>query len=171
MAPKRSLTLEQKEAKDAYRRKWRAENKEKESQQRKTRRAKNKDRINAAQREYRGENAAAIAEYYRARRSTPRGRAGQLVNIAQHRARQAGLPLDITIPFILKLVNEAVALGHVTCEHDKPDTASLDQIVAGAGYVQTNVQIVPAWYNYAKHDFKATELLDAMSRWRLVYGS
>lgn len=93
-----------------------------------------------------------------------------LLLAAEYRSERLGAPCDITYDFVLALLSDALALGIVTCEAHKPDTASIDQVIAGKGYTKGNIQIVPWWYNAAKHEFSAKELHEAMSRWRLVYG-
>lgn len=129
-----------------------------------------KAKIRATQQRWNAANPGNSTRRAQAFRSTLEGRANTLAYSAQTRSKQWQTFCDVTTEFLLPLLEEAIAAGIVTCDSKKPDTASIDRIDASKGYVQGNVQIVPWWYNAAKHDFKAEDLHVAMLNWRLVHG-
>lgn len=105
-----------------------------------------------------------------AKRATISGRVKDMLARARWVSSHKGRPFDLTYDFVARELRHALAAGVVTCESNRPDTASLDQIEPAGGYTQENVQVVPQWYNQAKHDFAAVDLHRAMENWRLVYG-
>lgn len=94
------------------------------------------------------------------------GRARRLFNKATYRAQSLGVGCDLTYEFVLAKLTERYALGDISLESDRPDTASLDQRVAGLGYLQDNIQVVPWWYNAAKNRFTTEELTAAIESWQ-----
>lgn len=88
-----------------------------------------------------------------------------LLRSANNRCKKLNLPFDLSLFWITQKVQEAVDAGLVTCETHNPMNASIDQIIPGKGYTQGNVQIVPAWYNFAKQDYPEKELLTAIDKW------
>ena len=99
-------------------------------------------------------------------------RLAQVWSNAHQRARHKGAPFDISLAYVLQLwdtQNGACALsgrrmllppppaGATTALKDSP---SLDQIVAGGGYVHGNVQLVTTQCNLAKSTLNMREFVD-----------
>lgn len=94
-----------------------------------------------------------------------RGRTYQLLKAAQARAMKSGALFTLNLDAMQRLVGEAVAAGRVTLDANHPESASLDRINCREGYRPENVQVVPAWYNFAKNKFDEAELRQAIFRW------
>jgi hypothetical protein len=94
---------------------------------------------------------------------TVKGTARKLLRSAVKRAEKKGLPCTIVQQDLIPLIEAALAAGHVTLSGG-PRQASLDQRIAGAGYVLPNLRIVPAWFNYARHRWDDDELYSAMRK-------
>jgi hypothetical protein len=134
------------------------------------RHAANRERSRAVSAAWKAANPEKNRAAVKARRATPYGKARQLLNTAAYVSRRDGRPFNLTHEYLERLLLAALASGAVTCEGNRPDTASIDQIVPSGGYIQGNVQIVPWWYNAAKHDFTAEALHEAMDKWRVANG-
>lgn len=132
------------------------------------RHAQNREHSRAVSAAWKAANPEKNRAAVRARRAKPYGKARQLLNTAAYVSRQENRPFDLTHNFVLELLRAALATGAMTCEANRPDTVSIDQIRPGEGYTQANVQIVPWWYNAAKHDFTTEALHEAMERWRIA---
>jgi hypothetical protein len=72
------------------------------------------------------------------------------------------------LDFVEKELAIAEALGLVTRETRCPDTASLDQIIPGKGYTESNTQIAPMCVNFAYHDFDKSSVDEVLTRY-LMY--
>lgn len=79
--------------------------------------------------------------------------------------------LDYGIEHLGCLLKEAIRKGAVSATTKQPDSASVDQIVAGLGYHRANIQIVPLWWNYAKHVWETEALNAAIAKWQRARGS
>jgi hypothetical protein len=101
----------------------------------------------------------AVAKAYNLR---PKGAAYLLWKHARRGPRQP-VPFSITRGYVLDLLMKAVAAGTVVLDKGGPMQASIDRKIPALGYVEGNIQIVPAWWNYAKHDWSEDELRNAMS--------
>lgn len=82
--------------------------------------------------------------------------------------RNRGYFSDVTAEWLTEQIRSAVERGAVKLELNSPWAPSADQLSPGKGYFQDNVQIVPLWFNYAKHDFNEAELRDAIRTWVVV---
>ena len=81
------------------------------------------------------------------------------------REERAGVNgVTISVSELQMLVEEALDKGIVTLDTNKPDTASIDQIVSGQGYSIENTQVVPRWYNMAKLHFTEEQLIEAVHK-------
>jgi hypothetical protein len=94
---------------------------------------------------------------------TLKGTALKLFRSAKKRAEKKGIPFAVTQQDLIVLVEVALAAGHVTLSGG-PRQASLDQKVAGAGYVLENLRVIPAWFNYARNAWSDEELYAAMRK-------
>jgi hypothetical protein len=99
------------------------------------------------------------------RLSSARGWAKKLHKRISFRAAREGYSCNLTIRWIRERIEELVAQGVVRLEAKSPWSPSADQITAGLGYVAGNVQIVPLWYNFAKHTFAPSSLHAAIQKW------
>lgn len=79
---------------------------------------------------------------------------------ARHRAKQKGIPFDlalddIAIPARCPVLGIELAVGE---GKQHPASPSLDQIIAGAGYVKGNIRVVSHRANFLKGDGTLAEL-------------
>lgn len=94
------------------------------------------------------------------------GKAATLFNQARIRARQKGLPFDLTREWVEGELEVAVANGCpylgipilLDCGHADPRCPSIDQFNPGAGYTQDNCIIVSYKANAVKRDASLAEL-------------
>jgi hypothetical protein len=96
---------------------------------------------------------------------TPEGRATMMVNKARTRATEKGYACTITKEWVAdkirKGVCEKTGIKFVLDGGNKhKHSPSLDQIVPGAGYTETNTRVVVWIFNQARNAFSDEELLD-----------
>lgn len=100
----------------------------------------------------------------RAQKKTPtaKHRAQMMLQVAK---KHVG-PQNVTVSVeqVRTLILAAVAEGYVTLERHRPDTASLDQTIPGAGYHLSNIKVVPWWYNRAKFRWSEQTVIDAVKK-------
>jgi hypothetical protein len=102
-------------------------------------------------------NPQAYSAQSAARASTIRGRARILYDHAKERAKKRGLQFAITLDWIEKRLTDSVCKGEVTCERNRPNTASLDRVVSTEGYTPTNTRVAALVRNLGKSDFTEEE--------------
>ncbi len=96
----------------------------------------------------------------------------QMVKAARRRAREQGLPFDLTvfdiiIPDVCPVLGLALAMGEGRTRDNSP---SLDKIDPAKGYVRGNVQVISDLANRMKQNANPEQLL-AFSAWvQSVYG-
>jgi hypothetical protein len=105
-------------------------------------------------------------------RQKPGRKLQRMVTDARTRARHAGLPFDLTLEWLLGVLNKS----DYTCErtgmpfiftsaaasegpYSSPWAPTLDQIAPGGGYTEDNTQVVCIMYNTAKNVFTDRDVL------------
>lgn len=73
--------------------------------------------------------------------------------------------LDWDTDWLRRKLEILVKRGHISLETGRPDSASIDQAIAGLGYHRANIQIVPLWYNFAKHQWDPADVREAIRKW------
>lgn len=99
---------------------------------------------------------------------TIRGRANVFLQRAKFVMTKKGETTDLTVEFLMELIQTAIESGGISIYTGRPDSASMDQIIPQGGYTRDNVRIVPHWYNQAKHIFDDKSLLSAMAQYGFV---
>jgi hypothetical protein len=121
----------------AYMRKWRAENIGKMRQYQRATRAK-------------GTNKRGLARY----RSTVKGGAMYAVRRAEKRAKQKGLPFNLTREWMeLKLIAGLCEVSGIPFQDVGPASPSIDRVIPSRGYIQTNCRVVLWCINAAFGDW------------------
>jgi len=83
-----------------------------------------------------------------------------MLRTARHRAKQKGIPFDlalddIALPVLCPVLGIELAVGE---GKQHPASPSLDQIIAGAGYVKGNVRVISNRANSLKNNGTLDEL-------------
>lgn len=118
--------------------------------------------------EWRRKNPEKDREHRIKYRSGVTGRASILYSRAKNIMERKGLKTDLTKEHIKTLLQESLDKGEVSLYPNRPDTASMDQIIASGGYTKDNIRIVPHWYNQAKFTYSDEQLISAMERYGFV---
>ena len=80
----------------------------------------------------------------------------------EHAQRDA-VELDFSKEDLRMMLNEEIRKGILTVTHG-PMQASLDKIEVAKPISRSNIQIVPLWYNHAKHKWPENEVREAIKR-------
>jgi hypothetical protein len=93
----------------------------------------------------------------RAERLTSVGRARWLIKSARHRAKQNGLPFDLTFEWVAYRIENCICpytmQPFILVSGRHPWAPSLDRIDNTKGYTQDNVNVVSLWWNVAKNEW------------------
>lgn len=114
----------------------------------------------------RASKVAAAREHQAAERRKIPGKAATLFNQARIRARQKGIPFDLTREWVEVELDKAMQTGCpylgipilLDRGHADPHCPSIDQFYPGAGYTQDNCIIVSYRANSIKRDASLDEL-------------
>lgn len=106
------------------------------------------------------ENSERYKKYKSEQRKTDKGLLTVLFNRIQRRTREVygGIAIDKeTLGIILE--NSKIKFGKLLSnEPHSPRIASVDRFDNSKGYTEDNIQIIPAWLNYAYNDYDKTEV-------------
>lgn len=107
--------------------------------------------------------ATARALYLREQRERPQQFCARtLVNRARTRAKQFGIPFDLTTEWVLERLEAPCPRTGRSFDWENvgsPWRPSLDQRRAGAGYTMENTQVVVWIYNAAKQDWRHEDVV------------
>lgn len=117
---------------------------------------------------FREKNIEHLRQYDKMRvagkRGTVAGCAIELHKRIRYEAKKYRYETDVTPQWIEREIQLGLAGGYLTLGQG-PAQPSVDQIIAGLGYLDGNVRIVPLWYNYAKRTWSDEELEAAVTAW------
>lgn len=120
----------------------------------------NKELIEERKKQYKPREKLYREKYF----TSLEGSVVKLLDSCRRRCKNKKLQFDIDKEFIVDLVNKTIEKcpNIFSMQPHSPKKISIDQIVCGKGYTQDNVQIIPAWLNFAYNDYNKTEVDDAI---------
>lgn len=151
--------------KKVYDKEYRQKNKHRIKEQQKRYRENNKDKIKLCPTnskeyhiQYRLNNKDKTEQYNKIYASSLKGSSTILLSAAKNRSKLNNLEFDLDKHFIKTLLDTALDKwkDQITLDVHAPHRVSLDRIDTNGGYTKDNVQIIPAWLNYAYMDYDKT---------------
>lgn len=125
----------------------------------------NAELYRARQREQSARNAPAIREKAKDRRR--REPAETLLRQTKHRARNKGLPFNLTLPFVTTLLKQThcAVTGLPFTNYDRsharhPFNRSIDRIVPSEGYTEGNVRLCCLMFNLMKSSWQDGDCIE-----------